>query len=151
MLTGVETFVVWAMTSLRRKASFAQQPMLAIRRSIRRTKMPERSEMSSIIITGMTWHYTLHDMSWKLNESFLKVSEGRRRKVSSWAQDLPSSLSWSCLKSSSWRRKLLWASTRRTKRGNVTVTVKVKKTSLQKSPESKDKTRCTTITIPLYS
>merc|ERR1719242_1153779 len=35
---GVETFVVWAMTSLRRKASFAHQPMQAPRNSIRRSK-----------------------------------------------------------------------------------------------------------------
>ena len=42
LLKGVETFVVWAMTNLRRKASFAQQPMQALRRSIRKKKISQR-------------------------------------------------------------------------------------------------------------
>merc|ERR1711953_1286787 len=41
---GVETFVVWAMTSLRRKASFAHQPMQALSKSIRRTRTAERGK-----------------------------------------------------------------------------------------------------------
>ena len=42
MMAGVETFVVWAMASLRRKASLAQQPMQAIRKSMRKKKISQR-------------------------------------------------------------------------------------------------------------
>jgi hypothetical protein len=36
--TGLSSFVVWAMTNLRSKASLAQYPMVVIRRSIRRRR-----------------------------------------------------------------------------------------------------------------
>ena len=38
----METFVVWAMSSIRRKASLAQHPMVAIRKSIRRKRTSRR-------------------------------------------------------------------------------------------------------------
>ena len=52
---------------------------------------------------------------------------------------LRSSLTWSCLKSSSWRRRLLWTSIRWSCQG-ATVRVRVKRTSIQKLPESNDTT-----------
>ena len=73
---GVETFVVWAMTSLRRKASFAHQPMQALRKSIRRTRTSERW---SRWFTFTHWSY--------------KLAGKRRRnpRVSSWKKTLQQS------------------------------------------------------------